>query len=310
MEPATETLSLARSSDALPSSSRARSTHAKANTFRHREEWLQAAINLLAPMFSKAGAPIPDLGRAAIGFTSRGGKGNCLGECWHPLASADGHFEIFIRPDNADPVQVLGILTHELVHAAVPLGSGHGTVYKALALKIGLEGKMRHAMPGMHLTEILKGIASELGPLPHAALDIAYRESAPRKKQKTNLLKAWCEGVKDDSGKVVEACDYVCRITSLHAKKGAPICGVHSLRMSVEWPAEDEGGEESEAAGEDQSGFKAPPSPSPEPAPKISPIDAASAFRPILPNEVLPPGHTIRLNMTTGAQEVSEVAHG
>ena len=232
---------------------------------RFREQWLQAAITLLAPMFSKAGSPIPDLGRAAIGFTSKGGKGNCVGECWHGEASGDKHFEIFIRPDHADPIEVLGILTHELVHSAVPLGSGHGPIYKALALKIGLEGKMRHALPGMHLTEILKGIAAELGPLPHASLDISFRESAPRKKQKTNLLKAWCEGSKKPDGSH-DPCDYVCRITALHAKKAAPICGVHETRMRVEWPADDEPGEdeetpETQAAPSPPSSFKASPVP-------------------------------------------------
>jgi hypothetical protein len=259
-------------------------------------------------MFAKVGSPIPDEGRIAIGFPSKGGKGNCVGECWHSVASADQHFEIFIRPDKADPVEVLGILTHELVHAAVPLGSGHGKVYKALAEKIGLIGKMRHAMPGIHLTEVLKGFASELGPFPHASLDITYRESAPRKKQKTNLLKAYCEGVKNDQGEVTEPCDYVCRITAVHAKKGAPICGVHNLRMQIDWPAEDEetGTEEGGDGGE--SGFKAShaPSPEPAPAPLPAPVAAASGFRPVAAGEAFPPGHAFKLNMKTGAQEVSE----
>ena len=310
MEPSPNTAPASRAVDPSPSHSRSTSSRIKSNTYRYREEWLQAAVNLIAPMFAKVDAPIPDLGRAAIGFPSKGAKGNCVGECWHSTASADQHFEIFIRPDKSDPVEVLGILTHELVHAAVPLGSGHGPIYKALALKIGLIGKMRHAMPGIHLTEVLKGFSTELGPFPHASLNIEYRESAPRKKQKTNLLKAFCEGVKDDSGKVMEACDYVCRITSIHAKKGAPICGVHSLRMQVEWPAEDDAGEGESEESDGQDGFKSSVPPVSEAAPVAQPtsVVAASGFRPVLPNEVLPPGHTIRLNMTTGAQEVSEVA--
>jgi hypothetical protein len=313
MEPATETQAPARPAEVLTSGSRSGPRHKTANTYRFREEWLQAAISLLTPMFAKADAPIPDDGRAAIGFTSKGGKGNCVGECWHPIASADKHFEIFIRPDHADPVEVLGILTHELVHAAVPLGSGHGPIYKALALKIGLEGKMRHAMPGMHLVEVLKGIAAELGPLPHAALDIQYRESAPRKKQKTNMLKAFCEGVKDESGKVTEGCDYVCRLTKTHAEKGAPICGVHQLRMIVEFPTEEEPGA-GEAPPEGEEGFKAPPAPVEEgfKAPPASPVsegvNPSPGYRLVNPDEVFPAGHSLRVNLATGQQEVSEVA--
>jgi hypothetical protein len=282
---------------------------------RFREEWLHSAVQLLRPMFEKAGAEIPELGRAAIGFTSKGGgKSNCVGECWHPLASGDGHVEIFIRPDKADPEEVLGILVHELIHSCLPIGSGHGPVYKALALKIGLEGKMRHAMPGSLLQDVLKGIASELGPLPHAALDIQYRESAPRKKQKTNMLKAWCEGVKDNNGKVTEACDYVCRLTKTHAEKGAPICGVHERRMVVEWPVEDEPEDEDGSPPEDdESGFKASPAPvetSASPTAlaslKVKPasIEPSPGYRFADPDEVHPPGQTYKMNIEAGRTEV------
>jgi len=209
----------------------------------YREEWLKAAIDALRAHFDMAGFTLPDKVRAAIGFPSKGAKSTCVGECWAPVASADGHHEIFIRPDQADPVTVLGILCHELVHSVVPLGSGHGPVFKDAALKVGLIGKMRHAMPGPVLEEKLTGIAERLGPIPHATLDIEYRETAPRKKQTTRMLKAHCPEAD---------CDYTVRLTAVHAKKALPICGVHEKRMIVEWPddtpdeqkADQEAGEE------------------------------------------------------------------
>lgn len=272
-----------------------------ANESRFREEWLQAAITRLRPMFDKAGASVPDLGRAAIGFTSRGGKGTCVGECWCSTASADGHFEIFIRPDKADPVEVLGILCHELVHSAVPIGSGHGPIFKALALKIGLEGKMRHALPGMHLTEILKDLAADLGPLPHASLDIAFREQGKRKKQKTNMLKASCPGVVVD-GKH-EACPFICRLTAEHASKGAPYCGVHNVRMEIEWPEDESGDPKETPEGEDTGEALKPSAPPPSrPDPVPSPV-----FRPIREDEVLQPGAHVRMNIGTGETEVLTV---
>src|SRR3546814_3233076 len=70
----------------------------------------------------------------AIGFTSAGAKGKAIGECWDNRLSADGHFEIFIRPDlahapDAMPAQIAAILAHELVHAAVGIPAG-GSVAK------------------------------------------------------------------------------------------------------------------------------------------------------------------------------------
>src|ERR1700730_16482913 len=121
------------------------------NTHDTREGWLKAATSELRTHFENSGYPLPEKIRFAIGFPSTGRKGNRVGECWHSSTSADDHFEIFIRADQSDPVEVLGILVHELVHAVLPITAGHGKLYKAAALKIGLEGKMRHAMPGLPL---------------------------------------------------------------------------------------------------------------------------------------------------------------
>src|SRR5271163_3147815 len=95
-----------------------------------------------------------------------------VGECWHSSTSADEHYEIIVRADLAEPEKVLGVLVHELVHAVVPVDAKHGKRYRDAAVKIGLQGKMVHALPGELLQKRLDDLAASLGPLPHARLDI------------------------------------------------------------------------------------------------------------------------------------------
>ena len=110
-----------------------------------RESWLRAAVNLLRPYFVDIGYPLPDHIRTAIAFPSTGRKGKRLAECWHSTSSEDDSFEIFIRADLAEPIEVLGVLVKELVHSALPDGVGHGKEFKTAATKAGLQGPMRTA---------------------------------------------------------------------------------------------------------------------------------------------------------------------
>jgi hypothetical protein len=159
-----------------------------------------------------------------------------VGECWHSSTSADEHFEIFLRADLSEPEKVLGVLVHELVLAVVPVEAKHGKHYRAAAVKIGLTGKMVHALPGELLQKRLDDLAATLGPLPHARLNIERgadnRGPADReKKQKARMLKAECE---------VEGCPYVARVAASHVRNiGPPHCPKHGP-MSVDLPAADE----------------------------------------------------------------------
>jgi hypothetical protein len=119
----------------------------------NRESWLNGVAAGMAPLFEALGAPLPDRVRVAIGFTSAGRRSRAIGECWDNRRSADGHFEIFIRPDlahapDAMPAQIAAILAHELVHAAVGIKAGHGKSFKRVALGLGLVGPMRATTPG------------------------------------------------------------------------------------------------------------------------------------------------------------------
>lgn len=212
-------------------------------TNRHdtRESWLRAATDALRPTFAETGYPLPDRMRFAIAFPSTGRAGRRVGECWHSSTSADEHFELIVRADIAEPLEVLGILVHELLHAALPADAGHGKLYREGALKLGLEGPMRHAMPGERLTRLLVEIVEKLGPLPHAQLHIERgRENRPPadrpKKQKARMHKAECEG---------DGCGYTVRVASKWVRDlGPPHCPKHGA-MHCELPPDDaeDGGE-------------------------------------------------------------------
>jgi hypothetical protein len=62
-----------------------------------------------------------------------------VGEFWHSSTSANANYEIFIRADLAEPVEVLAVLVKELVHTLLPADAEHGKLFKAGALKIGLQ---------------------------------------------------------------------------------------------------------------------------------------------------------------------------
>lgn len=206
------------------------------NLHTSREDWLRAATNELRPYFAETGHVLPEKIRFAIAFPSTGRKGRRIGECWHASTSEDGNFEIIVRADIADPVEVLGVLVHELVHAVLPADAGHGKSYRDAALKLGLEGQMRHAMPGVLLRNRLVELAAALGPLPHARLNIERgrddRGPIDRpKKQAARLLKAECGG---------EACGYTVRITAKWVREiGPPHCPKHGA-MKVDLPADDQ----------------------------------------------------------------------
>jgi hypothetical protein len=224
---------------------------AKSNVHDTRESWLlEATHKHLATYFHSLNHvlpgdvpfAIPENIRLAIGFPSTGRKGKRRGEVWHSSSSEDAHYEIFIRADLADPVEVLGVLVKELIHTALPHDTGHGKLFKAAASKVGLQGRMRAAMPGTLLQERLIEIAALLGPLPHAPLHIeenplvavapvaAKALDRPRK-QRTRRLNAQC---------LAEGCGFLVNVTAKQVRDvGPPHCPKHGA-MHVEFPPDDD----------------------------------------------------------------------
>jgi hypothetical protein len=185
-----------------------------------REDWLLQLTDALRPMFLEAGAKIPEKVRATCGWPSksaRPSKNRRIGEAWSDKCSADETYEVFISPCLADPIEVAGVMVHELVHTAVGVEVGHKAPFKRVAQAIGLEGKMTATVVGEGLRVKLEGITAEIGPYPHAVLDITSA-----KKQTTRQLKIVCS-----------ACGYICRTTAKWIEVGTPTCACGTKMQAV-----------------------------------------------------------------------------
>ena len=155
--------------------------NSQSNTLRNREAWLIELAEKLRGIFETNLAPLPAVIRLSCGFTSKGGKGDVIGQCHHASSSADGATEIFVRPDIADALEVAAVVLHELVHAAVGVENQHNKVFKKLATSLGLVGKMKATKAGEVALKFLRPIVEELGPFPHARLTFSSGAGAKKK---------------------------------------------------------------------------------------------------------------------------------
>ena len=171
--------------------------------YETREAWLNAFMSYARAQFIAKGYPLPEKVRVSVGFTSTGAKSNRVGECWHDTASADGYFEIFLKPTILTDSRMADILTHELCHAAVGLEAGHGAQFKACANAMGLVGKMTSTVASSDWYVWALPILDIIGPMPYGALNGGISTAKP--KQKTNLLKVECP-----------CCGFVARVTNKH----------------------------------------------------------------------------------------------
>jgi hypothetical protein len=214
------------------------------------EAWLRELTNALRPDFEKIGYKLPEQIRFDFGFTSHGKRKGPAGEFFDGNAASDGWSKAIIRCDKAEIEAVTGSLAHQLVHAAVGRKAGHGKAFRDCALRFGLDGKMREAMPGPKLRERLHALAEQLGPFPHGAMDFAQsgheddvRPVDRKPKQRTRMLKCEC---------LNKGCGYPCRTTAKWLRIAVPECPVCKQPMwHEELPADDDAVEE--PAGEDDS---------------------------------------------------------
>jgi hypothetical protein len=194
-----------------------------------REAWLNAALHALAPLFDDVqDADIPPL-RISIGWP--GGRANqktTRGQCWSQGSSTDGVSQIFISPWVVEPIVILGVILHEMIHGIDNCASGHRGNFIRLAKAVGLEAKWTSAKPGPALLAKLVEIETALGLWPHAPMlrpgeGIAADTPA---KQGTRMLKVVCPTDGVDGYKV--------RMTqSWIDKVGCPICPCHGETMEL-----------------------------------------------------------------------------
>jgi hypothetical protein len=217
-----------------------------------REDWLGAATTLIAQVLAdRADLEVPAV-RVACGWPSRGGtkaKNRTLGECWNPEASGDAHAEVFISPMENDALRVVQILTHELIHACLPKGTGHKGPFVAAAKAVGFEAPFTALNPSDALTEWTQRVVDALPAYPHAKINPGAE--GEKKTQSTRMIKAVCEEIldSDDLDAPGPACGYQVRLTRKWIDEvGAPICPRCQVAMQVELPADapegdEEGGE-------------------------------------------------------------------
>lgn len=180
----------------------------------NREDWLERAANMLRTDFREYGYILPYAIRFACSWPSKGKRAKTIGEHWGPKNSGDGTHEIMISMRQDDPLRVLGILVHELCHAAIWPTRGHGRDFKDCAIAAGLCGKMRATKETAELIQRLEEIVSEIGPYPHAEVRLANKPT-----QTTRMFKCQCQ-----------ECNYTVRVSRkwfLQATPRCPLCKSH-----------------------------------------------------------------------------------
>lgn len=215
-----------------------------------RESWLVEAVEHVTELFAQTkeeGEPVqvPPV-RISCGFPA-GNVRKTIGQCWDTKAAEDGIAHVFVSPVLKDPIQILGVIIHELCHAIDDCKSGHKGRFRKLATQMGLEGKMTSTHVGEALEGLLQPIAQTLGEYPHAALTLAM---APVKKQTTRMLKATCQAVVDAmvdgdypgyAEREGETCGYNIRTTQKWLDVAVPVCPVHDEPLEVEEKKDGEG---------------------------------------------------------------------
>lgn len=136
----------------------------------NREAWLTAAVaDLRYGLFAAADLTVPPVA-VACGFGRSGAE--AAGET--EFNTADGVPQIYVAPVLSEPVEVLVLLVHELVHATLGV-DGHGKTdhsgpFKRTARLLGLRPPWDSHYGTTALLLHLAARATVLGPYPHARL--------------------------------------------------------------------------------------------------------------------------------------------
>lgn len=178
-----------------------------------REAWLTEASGLILAdiILPAANMDAEPPFRISIGFPT-GRASRALACCYKRQVSDDGVNEIFVSPACAESITVLAAVVHELIHACDDCESGHRNFFARTARAAGLTGPLTATAAGDALTRTLQSYVDLLGPIPHAAMNMAKRP-----KQSTRMLKLTCLDL---------TCGFTFRTTARQLAKlsAQPIC--------------------------------------------------------------------------------------
>lgn len=203
------------------------------STYESREAWLYRAVEIFRPRFEEIGATLPKL-RISVGFGPTGARKEStkiLGVTLHNSVVADGAFEIWISPEDADTASMLGTVIHELVHT-VSFEDGHKGKFAEYATRLGLEGPMTATHASLELAVELITIAETLGDYPGSHVDLngafvptpvgpdgqPVPVSSGGPKQTTRMLKVTCEDTE------CPCYGFTVRLAKKWLEMGAPKC--------------------------------------------------------------------------------------
>jgi hypothetical protein len=142
---------------------------------KYAEAWLNEAVNLLRPSFEEAGLEIPPV-HLSVGFSTDGykpkAKKNTIAVCHARCMTTDGINEIYISPIVHEPVDVLSILVHELIHAVDDCKSGHGQRFQEISLALGCSDNLSVPLSKCRQSiERYRNIANQLGRYPRSGVN-------------------------------------------------------------------------------------------------------------------------------------------
>jgi hypothetical protein len=132
----------------------------------NRAVWLQAAVAEVSGYFNALGFPLAERIRVTSARTI-GKNITILGECWD-TSSRTGikSFDILVSPTESDPVTALGILVHELCHAAAGVAAGHEGQFEVMARGMMLEGPLTNTTVGEAFRSMMEPVIRNLGEYP------------------------------------------------------------------------------------------------------------------------------------------------
>ena len=135
-----------------------------------REVWLAGAVQALTPLVNDiCGDIIPAMPvvRVGVGFPSSGQRSAVRGECWVRRMATDGINEIILRITlEANVVDILGTLTHEMMHAALDCQDGHSGRFAKACKAFGFIRATDSLDKTPECRERLQAVADGLGTYP------------------------------------------------------------------------------------------------------------------------------------------------
>lgn len=183
-----------------------------------REAWLAAAVEAFRPRLKPHG-DLPKKLHVLVSWL-KGASDKAIGAHYGPQWATDGSVHLMISPVlGQDAARVLDVLLHELLHA---LGhKNHGGPFKEAATALGLTGRMTATVAGPELRQDLEKLAKQLGPYPHAPMQLAKKPKEPAGEKR--MLKFTSPVVK-----------YSAWVTVKQAEEhGAPRCPVSGKPMET-----------------------------------------------------------------------------